>query len=244
MGIPLRSSAEPLAAPPYTLAPSDILHRLDLSPDADWRLVTLGPIEPSVTPRSVAYPHGRPGATMRQNAGGGGQQRDRILDPLRTADEHRQHLGYRLCLFGLTRRPSVQARYNPTLRLWVVDAVAYKRDGGPCAQWTSELDRPCRLHYHFSGGAVSAAEFEELARCADLILGRHARPGRPSRYADPAWRDIAAAAAARKRDYPSLGWGAIARSYGISVRTLRIYRSDLRRELTVASTPPLQEINS
>jgi hypothetical protein len=167
-----------------------------------------------------------------------------VLDPLRTSDEYRSHVGYHLQLFGLTKRPAVQARYHPTLRLWVVAAVAYKRDDGPSAEWASVLDRPCSLHYHFAGEVASAADLEELARCADLLLGRHAKRGRPSRYADPAWRTIAEAAEARKTESPSLSWDAIARSYGIQARTLRVYRADLHRELAGAPSPMLQEVGS
>jgi hypothetical protein len=163
------------------------------------------------------------------------QQRD--ADLIRTWPELRAHLGYRLDLFGLDRRPPVQARYLAPALLWIVYAVAWTEPGAPFAVWASRLDRPCHLVYDFDGAAPSADAVAALGRMADLIIGRGRRRGRRSYAEDTTWRTIAEDAEARYAARPGQGWRPIAAVLGVDLRTLSRYRALLAREATSAVRP-------
>lgn len=160
-----------------------------------------------------------------------------LAHAVQTPPSWRTHVGYHLELFGVAEPRPGARRLPPELaaeaghgELWVVYAVAWRSEDGPWAEWWLEPDGQARLSYSFPHDHPTAADLAELGRCADLLLGRSARLGRPSRSTDPTWRQIAAEAESRKAARPGLAWAIIADLLGVDQRTLRQYRQELRRE--------------
>jgi hypothetical protein len=166
--------------------------------------------------------------------GGGGH----ACDSLPTWDEHRQHLGWRLDLFGVTDRPPVQALHIPRAGLWVVAARAWRAPDGPWAEWRARLDAPCVWDYHVPGGPPSAHDLAALARGTDLIRSRRVQLGRPPLVGSSDWRALAEEAERRYAARPGLGWDRIAESLNTSARALRRWRAVYRRE---AALPPAMQ---
>lgn len=212
------------SASPHCQLPAPIALRFG-GLDGLW--LHYGPIGKDTTPLAV---HRAERAATDRNAGG--------LD-VATRPAWKSFEDCHLDVFALEHRPGGGAgRHVQPLAaglhavLWRVFAVAWCDDGSPYVSWVAPgLGLPHEGYAAFSGPTrPTAATQAKLDRLHDLLDGGRPRRGRPPRYHDPAWRQVAARAIERKAEHPGMPWVEIAAAMKMSDRTLRLYRRILERE--------------
>jgi hypothetical protein len=179
-----------------------------------------GPIATDTTPLVV---HRAERADPDRNVG--------ALD-LPTRPAHLAASGLHLDLYCLEMRPGpgavrhVQSVGASRALLWCVYAVAWRDPHGAHVTWkASDFGLPNEGYAWYGGPTRSGAErVAEFTRLEDLISGGAPRRGRPPRWHDPSWREIADRADQRKRAHPSLPWDSIAKALNVTPSSLRAYR--------------------
>ncbi len=221
---PRACDASPLCRPA-----GPILRQLGLASDAGWLWLHIGPIGPMTTTIGVHPPPiSRAGPRSRHGP---------------TRAEHQGFEAFRLDVLCVDQRPPLAARAiilpsglevtsagRPIRRVWQVYAVSRRAASGPLVEWRATDGDRGRAAWQFFDDRCSADDIHAAGRCLDLILGRSARPGRPTSYDLTAWRSHAEAAEAMHREFPGLSRKEIADSLGLPERSDRAYRALLRRE--------------